>query len=115
MQPDLSAINAPFASIITAVLVARLFLNLREAAQQILKSNSNSETLQLASNGIGVWHSGGQSNAKGTRPSATFAFAGYNEFEAPLSISGQDSEGGSGSQETYVPSNGPELPDAHEL
>ncbi|KIJ36872.1 hypothetical protein M422DRAFT_260732 [Sphaerobolus stellatus SS14] len=113
--PDLSAINAPFASLITAVLVARLFLNLREAAQQILKSNSNSETLQWTSNYIGVWHSEGQSHAKDTRPSATFVFTGYNEFEAPLSISGQDSEGGSGSRETYGPSNGLELPDASQL
>ncbi|PFH45020.1 hypothetical protein AMATHDRAFT_44254 [Amanita thiersii Skay4041] len=33
--PDLSAINAPFASMITAVLVARLVLNLREAGKRV--------------------------------------------------------------------------------
>ncbi|KIJ42254.1 hypothetical protein M422DRAFT_254661 [Sphaerobolus stellatus SS14] len=108
---DLSAINAPFASIITAVLVARLFMNLREAAQHSLKSNANSETLQ-ASYSIGVWQSGRQPHTKDT---TTFAFSGYDEFEAPLSIPGQDSEGGSSSQETYGPSNEPEIPNVYEL
>ncbi|KIJ42150.1 hypothetical protein M422DRAFT_254844 [Sphaerobolus stellatus SS14] len=104
---DLSAINAPFASLITAVLVARLFLNLREAAQRNRIINSNSETLQ-DSQSIGVWQVAGQS--KDIRPIKTIFsdVIGYNEFEAPLSVPGQGSEEGSSSQETttYGPSHG---------
>lgn len=49
---DLSAINAPFASMITAVLVARLMINLREAGKQTVV---NSQRVSTSTKVLSTW------------------------------------------------------------
>lgn len=47
--PDLSAINAPFATLITALLVSRLMINLRKAGERMYMGSITGSTIGMAS------------------------------------------------------------------
>ncbi|KAJ8090173.1 hypothetical protein PM082_018760 [Marasmius tenuissimus] len=87
LSPDLSAINAPFASMITATLVARLMLNLRQAAS--VPVHSKASTGASITFGSGAARSGRNVSSfhAATTPGQTTTFLGRmgaDEFAVPL-------------------------------
>lgn len=101
---DLGAINAPFASMITTVLVARLMLNLREAGKQkVLLSNGQTATTHKS---MSTWRAAGQSeetdetedtDETNDRPPRSFHdLLGFDEFD--VSLGGETSNSGESSE-----------------
>ncbi|KAI0080432.1 hypothetical protein K474DRAFT_1769425 [Panus rudis PR-1116 ss-1] len=121
---DLSAINAPFASMITCVLVARLVFNLRAAARRgVVLSKRADGTVETVSTWRPADRTGYSAGASSSRPTGSTSiatppdyaghsrsfishdFMGLDDFDVPLDYSYSSQNSGLSSRSAYSQSS----------